>query len=315
MKNVYLDLPRPFFALAPMEGVTDTAFRQLVDECGRLDLKYTEFVNATGMFSRGSESVLMSLDFKPGEKPLIAQLWGTDVVDFEKGARRVVEMGYDGVDINMGCPVRKIVNKGSCSALINNEPLAGEIIAAVKRGADGKIPVSVKTRIGVSEIVTERWVRFLLEQGIEALILHGRTAAEMSLVPCHWDEIGKAVAIRNEMGVETVIIGNGDVESVEQGRAKAKEHGVDGVMIGRGVLHNPWVFSGREFDEFSREDKIKLLRRHVELFYEAFPGDRRPFVVLRRFFKIYLRGFAGAGELRDKVMSARDWEEVAALLD
>lgn len=314
MKNIWQELTRPFFIMAPMEGVSDTAFRQLIDECGKPDLKVSEFVNVTGLFSRGSDSVMMSLDFKPSEQPLVAQLWGTDVRDFEKAAALVVQKGFAGVDINMGCPVRKIVNKGSCSALINNLKLAGEIIAAVRRGVDGAIPVSVKTRIGFGKIVTEEWARFLLAQDLDALTIHGRTAAEMSQVECHWDEIAKVVEIRNQMGVKTVIVGNGDVESLADGGQKVVGYGVDGVMIGRGVLHNPWIFAGRGFDEFSREEKIALLRRHVELFYEAFPGDLRPFVVLRRFFKIYLRGFDGAGELREKVMSAKNWVEVDGML-
>ena len=150
------NLKKPFVCLAPMEGVTDIAFRQVVSECGEPDVYFTEFVNVTGMFSRGSESVLMSLRKRAEEKKLIAQLWGTDVNDFRKATELVVEMGFAGVDVNMGCPVRKIVNKGSCSALINNPKLAREIINSVKEGANGRIPVSVKTRIGFSEIVTEK---------------------------------------------------------------------------------------------------------------------------------------------------------------
>ena len=311
---IWRELQKPFFCLAPMEGVTDVVFRQLVDECGKPDVKFTEFVNVTGMFSRGSESVLLSLKKRDDEKPVVAQLWGTDVKDFEKATEMVVEKGFDGVDINMGCPVRKIVNKGSCSALINNQNLAKEIIEAVKQGAGGKIPVSVKTRIGFDKIVTEEWVKFLLNCGIDALTIHGRTTQEESGVACHWDEIGRAVEIKNQIGVATVIIGNGDVESLSQAQEKVREWGVDGVMIGRGVLHNPWVFAGIEYDEKTIEEKIKLLRRHVQLFYEVYGQDTRPFVVLRRFFKIYLRGFNGASELREKVMCCVDWESVDEVL-
>ncbi len=315
MSNIWQGLPKPFFVMAPMEGVTDIAFRQLIDEIGRPDLKFSEFVNATGMFSRGAKSVNMSLEYESSEKPLVAQLWGTNVDDYKKAAKFVVEKGFDGVDINMGCPVRKIINKGSCSALIKNPPLAREIIMAVREGVDGQIPVSVKTRIGFDQIVTDDWIRFLLESEIDALTVHGRTADEMSRVDCHWEEIAKAVQIRDEMGVNTVIVGNGDVESLAQGRQKAVEYGVDGIMIGRGVLHNPWIFSDTKFEDHSRAEKIDLLRRHAELFFRYWPNDERPFVVLRRFFKIYLRGFENANQLREKVMSARNWGEVEELLN
>jgi len=314
MFNIWQELPRPLVVMAPMEGVTDIAFRQLIDEIGRPDLKFSEFVNATGMFSRGSRSVMMSLEYEQSEKPLVAQLWGTNIDDFRKAARLVAEKGFDGVDINMGCPVRKIINKGSCSALIKNKSLAQEIIKAVKEGVGGRIPVSVKTRIGFDQIVTDEWISFLLECGIDVLTVHGRTTDEMSSVPCHWDEIGRAVEIRNQMGVNTLIIGNGDVESLDQVKQKVSEYGVDGVMIGRGVLHNPWVFEGSKFEDHTKEEKINLLRRHAELFFRYWPNDECPFVVLRRFFKIYLRGFVNANELRDQVMSARSWEEVERIL-
>lgn len=313
--NVWRDLSRPLFCLAPMEGVTDTVFRRIVQGCGTPNLMYTEFVNVDGLCSEGGrENCLEMLRFEKIEKPLVAQVWGLKPTNFERVADELVEMGFDGIDLNFGCPVRKVTNKGACSALVNNRDLARDIISATKSGAGGRLPVSVKCRIGFKEIVTEEWTEWLLSQEIDALIIHGRTTKEQSLVPCHWDEIGKAVVVRNKMGIDTPILGNGDVLSIKEALQMVEVHGVDGVMIGRGIFHNPYLFAGRTFADVSVKEKLRLLLWHLEL-WEEFYEDKKPFHVLKRFFKIYCREFDGAADLRASLMGCENGDEVRDILE
>ncbi len=300
--------------LAPMDDVTDSAFRRLVAEIGKPDLFFTEFANVEGIFSAGNKTVMKKLYFTPDEKPLIVQLWGSTPEKYEKAAKLAGDMGFDGVDLNMGCPERSIMKKGCCAALINNPDLAGEIIAATKRGAAGKIPVSVKTRIGVNTIETERWLSFLLQQDIAALTVHGRTAKEMSKVPAHWDEIGKAVTLRDTLRKDTVIIGNGDIRSMEEANDVVAKYGVDGVMIGRGIFENIWVFNPSVDNESAPlAERLRLLLRHMELFEETWKGQKN-FQILKKFFKIYVKGFDNASEIRIKLMDVKNPEEVMAVL-
>ncbi len=306
--NIWKQLKKPFFVLAPLDDVTDTSFRRHLAKYAAPDLFYTEFTNVEGLFSAGREHVLRRFRFTDSEKPLIAQIWGLKPELYEKAAKLIVEMGFDGVDINMGCPESGVVKKGCCSALINNPELAAEIIQATKRGAGGKIPVSVKCRIGFSKIATEEWCGFLLSQDIDALIVHGRTTKEMSKVPAHWEEIGKVVKLRNEMGKETLIIGNGDVESREQGIELAEKFGVDGIMIGRGVFHNFWVFN-KEQKEYTPEVRMQVLLDHARTFDEDW-GETKNFAILRKFFKIYASEFEGASDLRVKLMETKNLGDV-----
>jgi len=193
--------------------------------------------------------------------------------------------------------------------------MAKEIIKATKAGVKGKIPISVKTRIGFKNIVTEKWSRFLLSQEIDALTVHGRTTKELSNVPCHWDEIGKVVKIRDEMGINTLIIGNGDVKSLDEMDKKVKEYGVDGVMIGRGVFTDPYIFNSSEsiFDKTPSE-KIELMKKHINLYKETW-GDKKNYSELKRYYKVYINGFAGAAKMRDKLMKTNEYEEVFRLID
>ena len=313
MKNVWKDLPRPIFILAPMDGVTDSVFRGLIAEIGKPDILFTEFTNVDGLASRGRDEVLKRFVFKENEHPIIAQIWGTSPENFYKAGETVREMGFDGVDINMGCPVRSIVMNGSCSALINNEKLAAEIIQATKEGSNN-LPISVKTRIGTNKIETERWIPFLLNQQVDALIIHGRTAKEMSLVPAHWDEIGKTVQLKNQISSNTVIIGNGDVKSLAEAHEKVLQFGVDGVMFGRGIFQNPWLFNTNiDIETVPFENKLKLLLRHVELF-EGVQNRKKPFDVLKKYFKIYVNGFDNASDLRDALMHTESIQEAQDLV-
>ena len=313
MVSFWNTLTKPFLALAPMEDVTDTVFRQIVAGCARPDVFFTEFVNVEGMFARGQDVVRQRLKFTDHERPIVAQIWGTKAEYFYRAATELVKLGFDGVDLNFGCPVKAIVKKGACAALIENPALAKEIIQATKEGAKN-LPVSVKTRIGYNSIVTEDWIGFLLEENLDALAIHGRTAREMSVVPAHWDEIRKVVTLRDKLKVKTLIIGNGDVLSAAEAAEKSKTYGVDGVMIGRGILHNPWVFerSGRT-EMQNQEKKFELLIKHVKLFENTW-GTAKPFAVLKKYFKIYIQGFPGASELRTKLMATKSTAEVEQII-
>lgn len=316
MKFNWQTLPKPFFVLAPMEGATDEAFRQVVVKCGKPDVLFTEFVNVEGLSSpKGSKILERMLMYEPQEQPLIVQLWGLNPDNYYTVAKDMVKRGFAGIDINMGCPVNNVIKKGCCSGLINTPELAKEIIQAVKAGTNGKVPVSVKTRVGFRSIITEEWTSFLLEQDIAALTIHGRTAKEMSKVPAHWDEIGKVVNLRNEMKLNTVIIGNGDILSLEDARTKVQEFGVDGVMIGRGIFHNPWLFNRNlELEARSKSERIRLLLWHVRN-YERLLGPHGRFDPLKRFFKIYIQSFDGASELREQLMGCNSYQDVYSLLD
>lgn len=314
MKNFWQTLPKPIFVLAPMEDVTDTVFRQILLTCGRPTVFFTEFTNVDGLASEGRKRVINRLQFSPEEKPLIAQIWGMKPENYFKAAQEIVEMGFDGIDINMGCPQSDVIRHGACSALIMNHTLAKEIIQATKEGAANKIPVSVKTRIGFKKNQREEWFSFLFEQNLPLLTVHGRTAAEMSKVPAHWDEIGKVVQMRNAANIETLIFGNGDIQSLEEAEEKVKKYQVDGVMVGRGIFHNPWLFDKFiDPDKKTLSDRLTLLKNHVELFEKTW-GNTKHFPLLKKYFKIYLSGFDGAAEIRTQFMEAENFEDVYFIL-
>lgn len=312
-KNLWQQLPKPFLVQAPMENVTDTVFRQIIVKAGKPDVFFTEFTNTDGLLSKGEEEVKKRLQFTQKERPIIAQIWGTNPESFNTSAKKIQKMGFDGIDINMGCPVKAVITKGSCSGLINNPKLAKEIIAATKSGAN-KLPVSVKTRIGFNTIQTEDWIGFLLDQQLAALTIHGRTTKEMSDVPAHWDEIGKAVQIRNIKAPETILIGNGDVESYTQALAYHKQYGVDGVMIGCGIFHNIGIFN-KAVDPLTipLATKLRLLITHIELF-DATWGKEKPIEILKKFYKIYVSGMRNASEIRMRLMECKTTEETIALV-
>lgn len=307
--NIWQTLDRPIFALAPMEDVTDTVFRRIVASCGRPDMFFTEFTSADGICSPGKDHVIRRLKYTDDERPLIAQIWGKHPERYKESAQLIADMGFDGIDINMGCPDAAIIKQGCCSALIENPTLASEIIHATKEGAQG-LPVSVKTRIGFKIKKTEEWLSFLLEHDLAALTVHGRTAAEMSKVPAQWEEIAKAVKIRNQMNKDTIILGNGDVKSYQEGLERVQETGVDGIMIGRGIFHNPWIFDKNvEPVNVPVRERLELLIRHVELFDETW-GSSKNFDILKKFFKIYVSEFPNAHELRSELMLMRNAQEV-----
>jgi len=220
-------------------------------------------------------------------------------------------MGYAGIDINMGCPVKDVTKTGACSALIETPELAGQLIAAAKTSG---LPVSVKTRIGFKSRKTEEWLSFLLRQDIAALTVHARTAKEMSKVPAHWEEFSVARQLRDTIAPETKIIGNGDIKDRQHGEQLAAEHNLDGIMIGRGIFTNPYCFE-RQPQTHDREELLGLLHYHLNMFDQVAATEQRKYDPLKRFYKIYIRNFDGASELRDKLMHTRSTDEARALLD
>ena len=302
MRNVWKELSKPIFCLAPMEDVTDTVFRQLLVDLGKPPLMFSEFTNVQHIYSHGSNT--RRLEYTDKEKPLILQIWGLVPELYYNAAELAYQLGFDGVDINMGCPQPSIIKKGSCSALIDNHPLAAEIIQATIEGAKNKLPVSVKTRIGFKTVVTEEWMTFLLGFDIAALTIHGRTSKQMSKVPAAWDEIAKAVAIRNELKKDTLILGNGDILSIDQAQNMVDTYKVDGVMIGRGIFQDPWLFATPPVDLPIKTTKLKTLLLHVDLWDKTW-GNLQDFNRLKRFFKIFCSGFAGASDLRVSLMECK----------
>src|SRR3989344_3463014 len=317
MNNFWQKLNRPFFILAPMADVTDSAFRQIILSCGKPDIFYTEFVSADGLCSeKGKLKLVPHLAFKKNEKPIVAQFFGANPENFYKCAQLAVEFGFDGIDVNMGCPAGKIVKHDSGAGLILNPELAKEIVRETKRGAASagwRMPVSVKTRIGYNKIITEEWISHLIEAKPDAIIIHGRTMKEMSKVPNHWDEIGKASILCKKAGIP--IIGNGDVITYAEGIKKAEQYGLDGIMVGRGVFSNPWFFSqDAENVEHTPNERINLLKHHVELFTELWGKDKH-FDVMKKFFKVYIHGWDGAKELRAELMGSENKKDVMRIIN
>lgn len=314
MNSIYSNLPKPFFVLAPMDDVTDTVFRQLIATTAAPDLFFTEFVNVDALQSAGRKATLPRLQHEPTEKPLIAQIWGKTPENYYKSARDIVEMGFDGVDINMGCPSKDVVANGCCSALINNRELALEIIQATREGAGTSLPLSIKTRLGFNEI-DYSWHEFLLNQKLNALSIHGRTKKQMSKVPADWAAIGEVVKLRDKLSPTTKIIGNGDVESRSQGLELAKKYNVDGIMIGRGIFTDPYLFAEQSpWPNYTPSQKQALYTKHVKLFAKTWKNDEKPVVILNKFCKIYISGFDGAKEMREKLMQAKTTDELLKML-
>lgn len=298
-----------------MDDVTDTVFRRIVADCATPDLFFTEFVNVDGLQSPGRPHLLKKLRHTEGERPLVAQIWGKDPEKYRKTAQELIEMGFDGIDINMGCPAKPIIKNGCCSALIENRPLALEIIQAVQEGAAGKVPVSVKTRLGFKE-VDLTWHEFLLQQNLDMLTIHGRTQKQMSLVPANWDLIGEVRKLRDTIAPQTLIVGNGDVESRQQGQELAAKYHLDGIMVGRGIFHDPFLFAtASPWPNFTKQQRIALFIKHVQMFVETWQDDGRPIAPLNKFCKTYINNFDGAKELREQLMNAESAPQLLQLLE
>jgi tRNA-dihydrouridine synthase len=313
MKSFWNELPKPFFILAPMEAVTDVVFRHVIAKAGGPDVFFTEFTNAASYASeKGRQSTRGRLTFGKDEQPMVAQIWGNRPEQFEIIAQGLKEMGYSGIDINMGCPAKDVVKQGSGSGLIRNPQLAIELIKAAKTSG---LPVSVKTRLGdIKPDEWRDWLTIVLNQDIVNLTIHLRTRSEMSKVKAHYELIADIKKLRDEVAPHTLLTINGDIEDRQQGLALVKEFGVDGVMIGRGVFHNPFAFEA-DSKEHTREDLISLLNFQLDLHdHYSEVLEQRKFDPLKRFFKIYIRDFPGASELRDMLMHTKSTHEVRTIL-
>jgi nifR3 family TIM-barrel protein len=317
-KNFWADLPRPFFVLAPLANVTDAAFRRVIakySKPGGPQAMYTEFVSADGLCLAGEEGrqkLMRDLLYSEAERPIVAQFFTATPEHMEKTAALAQEMGFDGVDINMGCPDRSIEKQGAGAKLILNPSLAAELVVAAKRGAPN-LPVSVKTRLGYNKDILEEWLPKIMAAEPAVLTLHARTRKEMSKVAAHWDRVKRAIEIRNELGSKTLIVGNGDVWGMEDARAKAAESGADGVMLGRAIFGKPWLFSPAKEHFASSEERLNILVEHTKLFEELL-GDIKNFAIMKKHFKAYVEGFDGAKELRMQLMEASDAAEVEKII-
>lgn len=315
--NFWQQLPKPFFVLAPMDDVTDTVFREVVARTGAPDVAMTEFANTDGFIHpKGRESVERRLQVNDSEKqagvPVVAQIWGATPEHYYKTAKELASRGdFVGIDINMGCPEKGIVKRGCCGGLIERPEVAAEIIAETKRGA-GDLPVSVKTRIGLRTIITKEWLSHILKQDIASLTVHGRTVKEMSKVPTHWDEIGEAVKLRDQLAPNTVIVGNGDVRNRQHGMELIEQYDLDGIMIGRGIFHDIQAFSAQPA-ELSPAQRIELLNQHFDLYSQTW-GDTKRFDLMKKFAKVYISDFPGAAELRARIMETKSIDEAKQVL-
>lgn len=350
-------LPTPFLTVAPMADVTDVAFRRMLAKysshrradgtIGGPDVMWTEFVSADGLLlapESGREKLMADLKYCEEERPIVAQLFTRHVEHMEKISRLCLELGFDGVDINMGCPAGAIIDQGCGSAMIKTPDLAREVIRAAKAGAKsetGGIPVSVKTRLGYNTDQVEDWIPVLLAENIDALTVHARTRKEMSKVPARMERLRRVVELRNEISPKTKIIGNGDILSPEDGKAKALNFGLDGAMIGRALFGNPWFFhptkrlphrlinlptSGVDRDTLLQLDvenqsleyvtikeRLDVLVEHSRLFVELLP--HKSFAIMKKHYKAYVGGWPGSADLRLKLMECDNVDAVAKVVD
>lgn len=305
-KGFWEKLKKPFFVLAPMADVTDFAFREIIAKYGKPDVLWTEFVSADGLAHPDAREKLL-VDFKYSEthRPIVAQIFGARPENIRAAAALIAELGFDGVDINMGCPDRSVEKQGAGAALIKNPKLAQEIIRAAREGAPN-LPVSVKTRIGYNKDETETWIPALLQTGIAALAVHARTRKEMSDVPAQWERVARAKELA--AGTGTLVIGNGDVKDFADAEEKARATGADGIMLGRAIFGNPWLFN-RAKKSISKEERLRVMVEHTKLF-ERELGGHKNFAVMKKHYKAYVLGWDGAKELRMKLMEAGNAAEV-----
>jgi len=321
--NFWQAIAKPIVALAPMEDVTDSPFRETilrVTDPGRLHVLFTEFTSTDGLFhpigrSKVSHRLLASDNekslLKSKQVKLVVQIWGANPEKFSFAAKYITEnYDFDGIDINMGCPVKKIVKQGACSALIGNPTLAKEIIISVRESTH--LPVSVKTRTGLRSHQTEKWLSDVFSAGPNALILHARTQKDESKVPADWEQFRVAKALRDEMAPNIALLGNGDVFTEDDISKVHLEYGLDGAMVGRGIFHNPWMFMGTG-ESPEPGQMLALLWDHAQSFQRMW-GQNKNFNILKRFFKIYVHGYPGAHDLRVALMESTCMEEVEALL-
>ena len=354
--DFWQSLPRPIIALSPMDGVTDAAFRFITAKHGRPDIHFTEFTNVEGL-ARNACLMLEDFRYSEIERPVVAQIYGSEVESFYKIAIVCAELGFDGIDINMGCPAKKVAARGCGAGLIRNPPLAKQIIRSVKQGVrdwcEGKsvedlgfkqkmfrsiaemrggrehprrlIPVSVKTRIGYDSVTIEDWVQHLLEEEPVCISIHGRTLKQMYTGHADWEAIARAAEIIHQ--TPTLVLGNGDITDLRGMVDNLQKSQVDGVLLGRGAMGNPWIFSHKEEvrrlvkagtpwqgeePQVGMETRFEVLMEHARHFEKVRGSGRFP--GMRKHFGWYCKGMPGAADLRNRMCQTRSSEEVAQII-
>ena len=295
-----------------MANVTDAAFRAIIAKYGKPDVFWTEFVSADGLAlapEEGRKKLLKDLEYSKAEHPIVAQFFTSKTEHMKSAAKLARELGFDGVDINMGCPDRTIEKQGAGAQLMKDARLARELIRAAREGA-GDLPVSLKTRTGYNKPELDTWLPEVLKENPAVVTIHARTRKEMSKVPARWEFVKRAVEIRDKAGVDTLIFGNGDVKDLKEARERVKETGCDGVMLGRAIFGNPWLFKECEP---TKEEKLKVLVEHTKLF-EKLLGGIKSFAIMKKHFKAYVNGFEGAVDLRARLMETERGDEVEKLI-
>lgn len=311
-KNFWLKLRRPFFVLAPMANVTDPAFRFLIAKYGKPDVMFTQFVSADGLCSGGKNKLLPDLFYSESERPIVAQIFGANPKNIYKSAQLISRLGFNGLDINMGCPDKKVVKQGAGIALIKTPKLAQEIIQAAQAGAP-HLPISVKTRLGYNSDTLAVWLKHLLAAKPAAITIHARTKKNLSHTPASWPAVKQAVKIAKKY--KTLIIGNGDVQNLTEAKKLAQQTGADGIMIGRAIFGNPWLFQQSiKRDLINTEDKLLILKEHLILF-QKISGKYKNYSLMKKHFKAYVSDFDNAKELRAKLMLTLNYREAVKIID
>lgn len=301
-----------FFVMAPMADVTDYAFRNIINKYGKPDVLWTEFVSADGLAHPvAMKKLMIDLKFDKAEHPIVAQIFGSNPENIKTASALCRELGFDGIDINMGCPDKSVEKQGAGASMIKDFEKARLVIEGARIGA-GEIPVSVKTRIGYNKNEIDTWIRSLLEIKLPVLTVHLRTRKEMSDVPAHWELMPSIIKLRDEISPETLIIGNGDVVDIDDAKKKCKETGCDGVMLGRAIFGNPWLFSNEAQPNI--KEKLKVMLEHTKLFEDTFSGIKN-FSIMKKHYKAYVNGFDRAKELRIKLMDSNSYIEVKNIVD
>ncbi|MEY2664229.1 MAG: hypothetical protein RIT04_37 [Candidatus Parcubacteria bacterium] len=313
------------FVLAPMANVTDAAFRRMIAKYSRMgqkgggpDVLWTEFVSADGLCSeKGRVMLVRDLEFDAQtEHPIVAQLFSSNPDKMRQAAALVQSLGFDGIDINMGCPDKTIEKQGAGAAMMRNPKLAREIIRAAKEGAPN-IPISVKTRVGYNKVEIDSWIPEVLAENPAVLTIHARTRKEMSDVPARWEHVKEVVALRDKIqsgqAVKTLIFGNGDIVDCVDGNQKVAATGADGVMLGRAIFGNPWLFDRARIAAPSPRERLEVLVEHAKLFTKLL-GDVKSFAIMKKHFKAYVAGWDGAKELRAELMETENAEQVSTIV-
>lgn len=353
--NFWQKLKKPFVGMSPMDGYTDFAFRQITVKYGQPDVMFTEFV-AVDALVRFIDKAIEGLKHSKNERPIVAQLFGIEPELFYFSAQMIAALGFDGVDINMGCPAKKIALRGAGAGLIQTPDLAAQIIEATKRGIqdyakDGlnktflgewpvhlsskqkkclfnfvekyeneskdtlrpEIPVSIKTRTGHDSHITEEWIKHIASQNVAAISIHGRTLKQAYAGQASWEEIAKAAKVIRSISPETVVIGNGDIQDRDHALEMAERYGVDGVLIGRAAVGNPWVFIARaNRSKISWEEKKKIILEHARLFEEN--KSPQAFKAFRKILLSYFKAFEGAKDMRKELVQTTSAKEVEKIL-